>query len=709
MKICFMCDLHLPQVKGTVQYRALEWAINDVIKKQVDCIVYAGDVTARGDLDTYKYFINRLESLNVPFLYIPGNSDLRCETTRKIIHKMASKTRTDIGDVSFFALNDSDKSITDEELESLNQADDKSIVFLHHNMDSNKRCTELALWRERHPKTMVFFGHEHISEVRGNNVSLQALDADKAIGESPCITYYDTETKEIRKAYYFCPPPVNIYGYFGLSCFGHRLEKDVELAINRGLRHLELHLNLDNVIEEKLITLINRFREQGNTTLSIHLPEVGYSGGKVDASNWEEYLVLGEKIKAERYTQHVPNIKLSEIKSDSDALNKISKFISDKFNALSYDCIIGVENMHVTKADIEFGDRRFGYTPEETLDFMQRIRKTCRQTVGINFDIGHARNNAPYSQIYPIGSWLALLGKDIVGYHIHQVIDGENGFANHMPITDIYGKLISFASFFRNWAEERISYAPVIFEMRPENAYATTLDTFDRWRETNICDMHSHTYYSNCSGDDPHNVIRAVIANGINVLGITDHSYWIKDRKETYLKEIRSLAQEYKDRIKIVCGIEIPSYPHLFDINNWNEIKDYDYCLIEHITEDTSIVGGDLIDFCKKAGITCGIAHTDMFEYCDKYGYEYTEFLKKMAENGIFWEMNVNYDRVHKYREHKYVFDFMNSAEKIKIIKDSGVLISVGFDSHKYGCYDGVKVYEMNRFLKQNGIKTFEG
>jgi hypothetical protein len=79
-----------------------------------------------------------------------------------------------------------------------------------------------------------------------------------------------------------------------------------------------------------------------------------------------------------------------------------------------------------------------------------------------------------------------MLGRDIVGYHMHQV-KYENGlFENHVPIEDIYGNLISYASFFQCWLTDRINKAPVIFEMRPENAYEITLNTFDRYKRKNV-------------------------------------------------------------------------------------------------------------------------------------------------------------------------------------------------------------------------------
>ena len=112
---------------------------------------------------------------------------------------------------------------------------------------------------------------------------------------------------------------------------------------------------------------------------------------------------------------------------------------------------------------------------------MEGLKGVSRHRVGINFDIGHARNNAPYSQTYPISTWLSMLGEHIVGYHIHQVTYEDGVFENHMPITDVYGKLISYASFFKLWELGTIARAPFVFEMRPEGAYETTLATFQQF------------------------------------------------------------------------------------------------------------------------------------------------------------------------------------------------------------------------------------
>lgn len=700
MKICFMCDLHLPADRDALQYDVMDWAIADICKKETDCIVFAGDVTCAGDEAVYDYFVEKMKDTDIPFLYIPGNSDLRDKGTRDSICQKASDCINVIGGQTIVALNDCTGDVSDEQMELLEDCDD-CIVFMHHPLNSKR----LERWRNNHENVRIFYGHEHRSYRKDNIISLQAMDPDKAIGENPCITYYDTETDRLRKAYYFCPIPRDVYDYFGISCY--RPEEQIKFAIDRGLKTLELRPNCINTDKTVLTDLIGEWRRSGGENLSIHMPDVGYADGQVFSEPGYDLLAeLAKLLKSDRITQHVPVVSVAEVNNDDKVLDAICEYISERFSDVTYDLVIGVENMHMTSKDIPDENRRFGYIPEECIRFMDKLSEKSRHKVGINFDIGHARNNQPYSQKYQISTWMSMVGKYIVGYHMHQVTYEDDVFENHMPIAEPYGKLISYASFFRYWSEGRVNKAPIVFEMRPAGAYETTLNMFDEYKGRRVFDIHSHTLYSNCGRDNPRDLIDTAVRNGLSVLGISDHNYGIGDRKEEYRSLIRKLAEEYKDRITILCGIEVATMPHLYDIRNMDEISGYDYCMIEHITDPESIVGDDLFGFCSKLGITCGIAHTDLFAYCDDRGYTYREFFDKMAENGIFWEMNVSYDSIHGYREHQYVKDFMMDKTKIDIVKKSGVYVSVGFDSHRMEDYDGYKVHTMYEFLKENGINT---
>ena len=273
--------------------------------------------------------------------------------------------------------------------------------------------------------------------------------------------------------------PSDIKEYLGISCY--KPTEHIRFAIENQLKYLELRPNILKEKEEEVLSLIALWRQQGGQNLSIHLSEVFFDGLSVAAeSKYESLIELGIKLKAERYTQHVPIVSVKTVKANQIVLEKIADYITDRVNKIPYPCTIGVENMHMTATDEPNDNRRFGYTPEETLEFMFAIKEKCKHKVGINFDVGHARNNAPYSQKYQVSTWYSMLGKYIVGYHIHQVTIENEKFENHMPITDFYGKLISYASFFKCWELGKINKAPCVFEMRPENAYSITLETFTR-------------------------------------------------------------------------------------------------------------------------------------------------------------------------------------------------------------------------------------
>jgi len=221
-----------------------------------------------------------------------------------------------------------------------------------------------------------------------------------------------------------------------------------------------------------------------------------------------------------------------------------------------------------------------------------------------------------------------------------------------------------------------------------------------------IQDLHSHTFYSFCGADTPEQVVEAAIKGGVELLGICDHNYGIAYGRlellhnapaecrnyertlERYFDHIDLVRRMYSDKIKLLRGIEI----FTADGGTWSlpegaDISYFDYCLIEHLNYTSSMTGGDLFSFAKRCGCPTGIAHTDMFTFIESKGFDALEYFTRMAEEGIFWEMNVNYDSIHGYNQHAYVKDFFASEEKQDIIRRSGVKLSVGFDGHRVGEY----------------------
>ena len=478
MNICFICDLHLPKDKRALQYDSLEFAIQDITERSPDIIAFAGDVTSDGDVSVYREFIERMKKIGIPFLYIPGNSDLRSYEYADEISAIASPTVNFFDKLTVVAINDCRGSFDD--FSFLKDLEDGSVIFMHHPpfVLTKTQRAEIDSYLSSHGRSRFFYAHQHLSKREGQYVSLGALDPDKEIGECPCITYYDTDTDELFRSYYSCHIPEDIYDYFGISCYR---VSDIELAIREKLRYIELRPSILSCPEDTLISLISRWRRVGGVGLSLHLPEVTYSDSEARyLGNPEKFAHFIELLGVDRVTQHVPKISVES--ATDDVLCAIADCVASLVNSVKRGLTLGVENMHMTKDEKADATRRFGYIPSECLAFMELLRVRVRGKVGINFDIGHARNNEPFSQTYQISGWYAALGEECIGYHIHQVAVTDSKFVNHTAITEPYGRLISYASTFKCWSTGRIAKAPFIFEMDDEGAYDTTLATFRRER-----------------------------------------------------------------------------------------------------------------------------------------------------------------------------------------------------------------------------------
>ena len=82
----------------------------------------------------------------------------------------------------------------------------------------------------------------------------------------------------------------------------------------------------------------------------------------------------------------------------------------------------------------------------------------------------------------------------------------------------------------------------------------------------------------------------------------------------------------------------------------------------------------------------------------------YRYFLR-MAERGIFWEMNVSYDSIHNYYEHPYMLEFFKNPEQQAIVRESGVCLSVGFDGHRVEDYFSKRIADYCKRIEGMGIQ----
>lgn len=246
-----------------------------------------------------------------------------------------------------------------------------------------------------------------------------------------------------------------------------------------------------------------------------------------------------------------------------------------------------------------------------------------------------------------------------------------------------------------------------------------------------IQDLHSHTYYSFCASpkDSPEDTVEAAIAGGIELFGICDHNagigYLRRDAYQMpaelipleydnrclhrYYDHLNLVREKYADRIKVLCGIEVTTRTDLpkIALPSSADISFFDYCLMENLDMETeSIAKGDLFSFAERCGCpTVGIAHTDLFAFLERTGEDPYRYFRRMAQANIFWEMNVNYDSTHKYREHPYVLRFFSDKEQQAIVRESGARLSIGFDGHRVEDYRPDRVTDYCRRLTAMGIK----
>lgn len=243
-----------------------------------------------------------------------------------------------------------------------------------------------------------------------------------------------------------------------------------------------------------------------------------------------------------------------------------------------------------------------------------------------------------------------------------------------------------------------------------------------------IQDLHSHTYYSYCGKDSPEDVIKNAIAKKLDLVGISDHYYGIVMNKtgfvyesdearvkmhnnalKRYYEHIKTLAEKYKDYIEVWCGVEIATLDLGYTlVPDGVDVSIYDYCLIEHIQEQETTVE-NVFDFASRCGCKkIGFAHVDLPAYIASKGLDMEAFFREMAKQNIFWELNVNYDSIHSFREHQYVKDFFENDKLLEMVKKTGVKISVGFDGHKLEDYDADRVINACHKLEQLSISMIK-
>lgn len=205
-----------------------------------------------------------------------------------------------------------------------------------------------------------------------------------------------------------------------------------------------------------------------------------------------------------------------------------------------------------------------------------------------------------------------------------------------------------------------------------------------------LIDLHNHTFYSYDGKNSPEQVIQNAISHRVDVVGITDHQFSIHDRLGSYIEHLRWCKEQYKDKIKVLIGLEIGTRPAPKDLLA-DSCSELDFVLFECL-DDSLDRAMDLYEFfewsrlfkCKK-----GLAHTDIFRLSEKYK---VDMIKAIKDYNLFWEINTsgNYD---------YYYDFLTNDKKRDIISESQIPVTVGSDTHDI--FD----YRFNQLKRANKLR----
>lgn len=492
MKIALIADSHLSDTASTPQEESLNWALEELKRIAPNACVWLGDITACGAPDAAMRFRRKIDALPFPNVTVPGNSELRTADTADAMERflMSHHKGLHLGDLSIVGMDTSHNKIFPRERERLNSLQLKDRILLCSHQPAKYLDPDslnfLKDWiskcrRNGHRILLWASGHRHVYDTGTfegiPTVTVRALDLDKCIGGSGQICIWDPDTLTLEESVYSRGTPASwtaeqrqeLADLMGITCYeGTKLERDMPFAIQNGVRHLEW-----KQIAEKEIPLLDTWRRSGGQTFSLHMPALGFDGGITGLPAFRDAAQNALRAGADMITVQPPYLanKLMTPRFDilADAMAEALLPVS------GIDILI--ENNHTVGAPKDPMQQPYGCTPMDVLQWRDALNQRLRaDRCHLRLDVGHARNNEPISEAYPIAKWYCMIGEECRGYHIHQTIfdKANRTMRNHHPITEWNGNMISYDGFLWAWHTGMLHHSPVILEIREgEGACAT--------------------------------------------------------------------------------------------------------------------------------------------------------------------------------------------------------------------------------------------
>lgn len=181
--------------------------------------------------------------------------------------------------------------------------------------------------------------------------------------------------------------------------------------------------------------------------------------------------------------------------------------------------------------------------------------------------------------------------------------------------------------------------------------------------------LHTHTVY--CDGKDtPEDLVHKALSLGFDTLGFSIHSYmffsdYIADSSSEYKVEIASLKEKYKDKINILCGMELDLYSKV-------DLTGYDYIIGSmHYFK----IGDEYVAFDRNSAHVQKVINEyfdgDGMKYARRY---YEEFSNLHSVTGAKIDIIGHFDIITKHKETAGFFDTSSKEYKTYAIDTLRVL-----------------------------------
>ena len=192
-RIAAISDAHLPDRSDTIKDAVLDWALGELRGQSVDLLAVAGDMTSLGTVAAATRLRNKLERLGIPFLFTPGNAELRTPAqTRQVLETLHTPSET----AEMITLDSSRMHLTDTDRDRLCVLCQRAepIFTVTHCPPGFLPQEDQILFRmalDAGKILPLLTGHIHRDQVDGRRQSIRGLDPDRACAAPAGIAIFD--------------------------------------------------------------------------------------------------------------------------------------------------------------------------------------------------------------------------------------------------------------------------------------------------------------------------------------------------------------------------------------------------------------------------------------------------------------------------------------------------------------------------------------